>query len=641
MKKVLIYKRYERFWHWTQALLIFSLALTGFEVHGAYHLFGYHKAVILHDNLAWAYILLIIFTVFWNLITGEWKQYVPSLKMIRAQWEYYISGIFRHAPHPTRKTVYNKFNPLQRITYFGLKIILIPLMVGSGLFYMYFSVLKNGPFVASLQWVSLLHLTGAFLLLGFVVAHVYLTTTGLRPLSAIKAMITGWEEMTDEEARTALEENLEVAVITGKKSIRGGAEETREKLFLSTFEEVVRKLGIETESSRLREKLLDSKVGYFRINKEGKYEEVNEAWLNLYKCTAPDKVIGAHYSLNRSPEARKKVEALFNKVLAGQAVSGEVVERVCMDGTVGYHTVSAIPYYKDNEIAGIEGFIIDVTEQVKAEKELERKLKEGMREDDFYKKIARSGKVGYFRIDKDGFYQDVNDTWLRLYKYDSKDEIIGKHYSLSRTKEDFVELEKAVARVLKGETIAYGVTRRYCKDGSTGYHNITMTPVYEGDKIVGFEGFIVDITERYEAEQLLMAEMREQQQPDNFYRRMATAKGVGYFRIDKDGFYQDVNETWLRLYKYDSKDEIIGKHYSLSRTKEDFIKLQEMVERVLKGEVIPMAETRRYCKDGTTGYHTITMTPVYERDEIVGFEGFIVDITGKKKKEEEASGKVS
>ena len=35
MQKVYIYKRFERFWHWTQASLIIFLALTGFEVHGA------------------------------------------------------------------------------------------------------------------------------------------------------------------------------------------------------------------------------------------------------------------------------------------------------------------------------------------------------------------------------------------------------------------------------------------------------------------------------------------------------------------------------------------------------------------------------------------------------------------------------
>jgi thiosulfate reductase cytochrome b subunit len=34
----------------------------------------------------------------------------------------------------------------------------------------------------------------AFMMLIFLIAHVYLTTTGHTPLAHIKAMITGWEE---------------------------------------------------------------------------------------------------------------------------------------------------------------------------------------------------------------------------------------------------------------------------------------------------------------------------------------------------------------------------------------------------------------------------------------------------------------
>jgi len=114
-----------------------------------------------------------------------------------------------------------------------------------------------------------------------------------------------------------------------------------------------------------------------------------------------------------------------------------------------------------------------------------------------------NSNVGYFRIGKGSFYQDVNDTWLKLYKYNSKNEIIGKHYSLSRTKEDFVSLKKSVNRVLNDETIPFSITLHYCKDGRIGYHHITMTPVYEGDEIVGFEGFIVDKTDKKLAEEEL------------------------------------------------------------------------------------------------------------------------------------------
>ncbi len=502
MKRVLIYKKYERFWHWTQAALILLLALTGFEVHGTYHLFGYQNAVLFHRNLAWAFIILIVFTQFWNFTTGEWKQYIPSKKLLKAQIEYYITGIFRHAPHPTRKTVYNKFNPLQRLTYLGLRVLILPVVVLSGLFYLYFDYLINHGYFHNLDIIAYFHVAGAFLLLAFIIGHIYLTTTGLHPLSAIKAMLTGWEEMSDEDAEIALQENMKVALVESRKGISGKGSIEKDHVFEKAFEEVVGNLGIDTESAKLRERLIHSNVGYFRINKDGYYEEVNDAWLKLYKCTNRDKVIGSHVTYDRTPEGKKHIMELVNRVLSGEMITGERVERVCKDGTIGYHTVSATPYKdKDGNIAGLEGFIIDITPQVEAEKALEKKISSHQNNNDFYKLVSSSNDIGYFRIDKDGFYQEVNDAWLKLYKYDSKDEIIGKHYSLSRTKDDFIKLEKSVKKVLNGETIPFGITRRYCKDGSIGYHTITMTPVYENNKIVGFEGFIVDKTDTKIAEE--------------------------------------------------------------------------------------------------------------------------------------------
>jgi len=506
MKRVLIYKRYERFWHWTQAALILLLALTGFEVHGVYHLFGYEQAVLFHRNLAWAFIILIVFTQFWNLTTGEWRQYVPSTKLLKAQIEYYITGIFRHAPHPTRKTVYNKFNPLQRLTYLGLRILILPVVVLSGLVYMYYVFFVGKGVVHGLGTIAYIHVAGAFLLLGFVIGHVYLTTTGHKPLSAIKAMLTGWEEMSDEDAEIALEENLKVALVESRKGISGKGTIEKEGMFDQAFEDVVEKLGINTESTRLREKLINSNVGYFRINKDGFYEEVNDVWLSLYKCVDKKKVVGSHVTFDRTPEGKEKIMVLVNKVLSGKTISGEQVQRVCKDGSIGYHTVSAAPYKdKEGNIAGLEGFIIDITPQVEAEKALEKKITSGHQNDEFYKLMASSKEVGYFRIGEDGFYQKVNQAYAKLYKYDSVDEIIGKHYSMSRSKEDFTPLEKSFQRVLKGETIPFGITRRYCKDGSIGHHQITMTPVFEGDNIVGVEGFIVDKTDSKLAEQELKA----------------------------------------------------------------------------------------------------------------------------------------
>jgi thiosulfate reductase cytochrome b subunit len=202
-KKELIYSRFNRFWHWTQAVLILVLALTGFEIHGSITFFGFEQAVSIHNTSAILFLSLIVFAIFWHFTTGEWKQYTPTLQHLRAQVEYYIIGIFQNAPHPTRKTQLSKLNPLQRLVYLALKILVIPIMVISGLIYMFYRYPQKHGIeslnIEGLQVIAILHTAGAFFLIAFLIAHLYLITTGRTPTSNLKAMITGYEELEKEE----------------------------------------------------------------------------------------------------------------------------------------------------------------------------------------------------------------------------------------------------------------------------------------------------------------------------------------------------------------------------------------------------------------------------------------------------------
>ena len=201
-KQIYIYKGFERFWHWMQALLIIFLAFTGFEVHGTYTFFGYEFAVQYHNLAAYILIFLIVFAIFWHLTTDEWKQYVPTLENLKAQLNYYIFGIFRNAPHPTKKTVLSKLNPMQKLTYFGLKILIIPLSIISGLLYIFYRYpTKHGVEainINNLEFVAVFHTLAAILLILFFIIHIYLITTGDTITSNLKAMLTGYEELEDE-----------------------------------------------------------------------------------------------------------------------------------------------------------------------------------------------------------------------------------------------------------------------------------------------------------------------------------------------------------------------------------------------------------------------------------------------------------
>ncbi len=194
--RIYIFKRFERFWHWAQAALIIVMGVTGFEIHGTYSLLGYESAQEVHTTAAWLLIGLWVFAIFWHFTTGEWRQYIPTVDKLMAMLRYYLTGIFSDAPHPFRPTTLTKHNPLQRLAYLFVKLIINPAIWISGLLYLYYSAWPAlGLDGLSLAAVAFVHTVAAFLMLLFFVVHVYFATTGHTPTSHIKAMITGYEEV--------------------------------------------------------------------------------------------------------------------------------------------------------------------------------------------------------------------------------------------------------------------------------------------------------------------------------------------------------------------------------------------------------------------------------------------------------------
>lgn len=201
MARELMFTRFERLWHWTQAALIVLLALTGFEVFGSWTLLGYATATELHWMLALALLGLWLLAMFWHAVTGEWRQYVPTFRTMGAVMRYYTVGIFdpriEHPYKPTRKA---KHNPMQRLAYLAFLVGIMPALWITGILYLlYNDWAALGLGWLSLSAVALVHVAAAFALVLFFIGHVYMAFTGRPATAYLKAMVTGYGVHHDAE----------------------------------------------------------------------------------------------------------------------------------------------------------------------------------------------------------------------------------------------------------------------------------------------------------------------------------------------------------------------------------------------------------------------------------------------------------
>ena len=194
MERVYLFTRFERLWHWAQAVLIIGMLVTGFEIHGTYKWLGFAQAHKVHTTIVWAFIALWVFAIFWHLTTGEWRQYIPTMKNIDKIVRFYSVGIFKGEPHPFKPTRERKHNPMQAQTYLGVTVVVTPLIWLSGLAYLFYNELGAAGFRVDLGTIATVHTVGAFLMLAVLIGHIYLGTTGHTPMAHFRAMVTGWDD---------------------------------------------------------------------------------------------------------------------------------------------------------------------------------------------------------------------------------------------------------------------------------------------------------------------------------------------------------------------------------------------------------------------------------------------------------------
>lgn len=211
--RVPLYSLHERIWHWLQAAAMMLLLLTGCAIHypDRFGIFGsMANPVRWHSWLALALIANAFLGLFYHLTAEKYHHFVPRMddftEAAIRQLRFYLYGIFHGERHPLETDPRRKLNPLQKITYLVLLNVLLPFQIVSG-------VLIWGADrwpqwfdrIGGLWVLAPLHTLGAYFFLAFLIAHIYLATTGPTVGALLRAMITGRAPATADKDSAELE----------------------------------------------------------------------------------------------------------------------------------------------------------------------------------------------------------------------------------------------------------------------------------------------------------------------------------------------------------------------------------------------------------------------------------------------------
>lgn len=234
---------------------------------------------------------------------------------------------------------------------------------------------------------------------------------------------------------------------------------------------------------------------------------------------------------------------------------------------------------------------------------------------------------GIYRSTPAGKFVEVNPALVKMFGYASREEILAAEIK----KELYFAPEERGSHILDTGQQEIEVYRMRRKDGSEIWVEDHGYYVHDTQgKIIYHEGMLRDVTERKSAEEALrIAEAK--------FRSIFENATVCIYQSSPPGRFLNVNPFMARIFGYDSPEDMINGIISIETqfflapaSRHEFLQLVHE-----HGQVHGFtSQVRR--KDGEQMWIQIDARAVYDSTgQIQLYEGFIIDITDRQRKEEE------
>jgi len=391
------------------------------------------------------------------------------------------------------------------------------------------------------------------------------------------------------------------------------------KLEEMTREELIKELTQARNNSNASnasfDELVDSAPDAFALFDSGFYLlALNRAGLKMLgDITEKKDAIGKHISDIYEPAKDSERLAAYIKVL--ETGRPYTLEETLLD--IGPKNMSiSVKAFKVGPNLGL--IVSDITRR----KHFEEKLRESELK---FRAFIDNSSYGYFEIDLNGNITFANKSVLKFMHY-SLEEIQKMNFKEIVIKEDAQRAANNLEKVISQTNIGPRNYQLNAKDGSIVHVEVNTIPIIRKERPIGFQGTVIDLTNRKKAEQALAESEKK-------YRLLVEKTTDIPYNMDQHGI---INYVGPQVKRYGIEPEnVLGSGFWEYILQKDRDKLIDDIKLSLaSGEEFP-SEFR--LKDINGQIHWIEERGRVNRSEtgeITGISGILRDITERKKAEE-------
>lgn len=201
MKRIDLHPLPLRIWHWANALMVILLIITGIQLRipGIAALPPNNTPLLVHKYVGWALTGSWIFWLVYSLMSANLSRHYrmrrTDFKGAFRQAKFYLFSIFKGEENPFRASPEEKLNPLQKLAYGAIMGLFTPVLVLTGVLLGDILLFRQYILLWNLAGVlDAVHVIGAYVVVLYLVVHLYMATLGRSTFAHIKAMIVGYEE---------------------------------------------------------------------------------------------------------------------------------------------------------------------------------------------------------------------------------------------------------------------------------------------------------------------------------------------------------------------------------------------------------------------------------------------------------------